>query len=188
MRQALSIGDRVKAILTRGRSLADDIHPQGIFYVEHTRNGALINTFSIKNAVTNVAKNDLLNVYFNSTTASGYWSIGLIDASTFSSTSVSDTSASHSGWNEYTNYTVGSSDSTHRGTWGQGSPAGQLITNGSPVTFTMTTSSGSIWGIFVIAGNTKGGNTGILWSTVAFNSALSVNSGDVLNVTYSIQL
>lgn len=188
MRESLPIHDAVMGQMVRGRGFSDQLPIRGLGHYRLTRGGVLIAEADFHNAVTNVAKNDLLNVYFDASTHSTTWGIGLIDNGTFSTTSAADTAASHSGWNEYTNYTITGGSSLLRGSWSQGSPVGQQITNSSPVAFTFTTSPGALWGIMVIADTTKSGTSGILWSTAPFNAVLNVLVGDLLNVTYTIQL
>lgn len=159
----------------------------GRFRAEHVRNGEVIGTYEFNNAVKNAAKNSFLDVFFNSATHLTTWCIGLVDNSTYSSDPNADTMTSHAGWTEFSSYTVGSSDSTHRGTWSQGSAAGQAVTNSSPVVFTFS-GSGTVWGVFVCSSNTKGDTSGLLWSSAALTAPLAVLSGDVLNITYTVAL
>jgi hypothetical protein len=186
MQQHVPIHDAVIGTMVRGRGHVDLLDPRGVFHIEHIRDGEVIAEFDVKNVVCNAAKNDLLNVYFNRTSTQAGWYIGLVDNSTFSSQSANDTSSSHSGWTEFTNYDIGS-NTTHRGTWGQGSPSGQQITNSSPVVYNFD-GSGTIWGIFVISDITKGGTIGILWSVAPFGAPIPVLINDNLRVTYTIQL
>lgn len=189
MLDSMPIHDAVNGQMIRGRQPTDFLDPRGVYHIQHIRDGAILAEFDIKNAVTNQAKNDLLNVYFNSTSHTTGWYIGLIDNNAFTATSAADTiTGTHSGWVEYTNYTVAGGSGIHRGAWGQGSASGQQATNSSPVVFTFATSPGAVWGIFVVGDISKTGTTGILWSTAAFNAVLPVQVGDVLNVTYTIQL
>ena len=112
-----------------------------------------------------------------------------MDASTFTQFQATDVMTSHTGWAEFSSYTV-SGNGTNRGTWSQGSAAAQAITNASPVTYDFTGFSGtaSVQGIFVVSDPAKTGTAGLLWSSASFLAPLSVQSGDQLRVTYTVQL
>ena len=92
----------------------------------------------------------------------------------------------HSGWGEFTNYTV-SGSGTVRATWGYGSATAQAVTNSSPGVFDFT-GSGSVQGILITGDPTKLGTGVLLWSTAAFAAPLAVTTGDQLRVTYTVQL
>ena len=90
-----------------------------------------------------------------------------------------DTAASHSGWIENTAYTQAS-----RQAWTPGAPAGQSITN--PVQASVTMNAGAtIKGAFIINNNTKGGTSGILWSTGLFGTPQVLVSTQILQLTYT---
>jgi hypothetical protein len=82
-----------------------------------------------------------------------------------------DTMSSHSGWTEFTNYTVGGS--AVRGT----------------ASFTSATSSGTVGGCFLVTGsgavNTQSSTAGTLYSAGAFSTAKVTTAGDTVSVTYS---
>lgn len=156
---------------------------KGKFKVEHfDKDGKLKGTYDFPNGITNVGKNDILGVYFFSgtQTATASWFIGLIDLASFSALAAGDTMASHAGWIEFTGY----SEATRRA-WGQGAPASQSITNASPATYSIN-ASGTVKGIFVVTNSTKGGTTGILWTTALFSADVPVSNGDSLKVTYTL--
>jgi hypothetical protein len=91
--------------------------------------------------------------------------------------------ASHAGWTENQNY-----DEATRPAWGQGSASGQAATNGTQIDFTISTDSQSIAGLFTTTNNTKGGTTGTLISATNFTSAKAADDGDVIKVTYTINV
>lgn len=134
------------------------------------------------NDITNEGKNDILDVYFSdgTQTASGNWRIGLVNASGFTAFAATDTLASHGGWTELTTYSQGT-----RPAWGPGNPATQSITNAAAVQFDMT-GTATVQGIFIPNDSTKGGTTGILWSTAPFSPTVPVVNGDQLRVTYTL--
>lgn len=159
---------------------ADILKFTGKFFVEQVRDGEIINSFEVFNAVKTVGKNNILDVMFNSGTQSGTWVLGLIDGSGTQTFNDADTMASHAGWSELTAYAE-----ANRPTWTSGAASSASITNASPVVFTLNATN-TVHGIFVVNQNTKGGTTGTLWSTVAFGSELSVANGDVLRLTYTL--
>ncbi len=150
---------------------------RGEWYVEHYREGALLGRYRFPNGITNVGKNYILDVGFNSITqiSQSSWCVGIIDNAGFSALAPADTMSSHGGWSEFTSY----SQST-RVAWGSGSASGQQISNATADTFDLT-ASGTLYGIFVNSDNTKGGTTGTLWSTAAFPTTIPVSNGDQLN-------
>lgn len=159
----------------------DFLDPKGVFTVEHfNKDGKKIGEYKFPNGVTNLGKNKLLDVMFNSVTPITTWFIGVVDNASFSAFSAADTMASHAGWVESTAYT----EST-RVAWGQGSASSQTVTNASPATFDIN-ATGTMNGIFISSDSTKGGTAGLLWTTGSFASTVPVSNGDQLKVTYSI--
>lgn len=176
----VNFNDRATVGVERNRSLPDVLDPRGRFKVEHIRDGNVIGVYEFPNGITNAGKDSLLNVYFHSATQITTWYVGLVDNSGFSAFAAADTASSHSGWTESQDY----GEST-RVSWGMDASSGQSITNSTADTFTMNATK-TIKGIFVISNSTKGGTTGTLWSTAAFGSTVSVNSADLLKVTYTV--
>ncbi len=130
-----------------------------------------------ENLITNVGLNFLLDSGLNSTEAGTIY-IGLKNTG---SPAAGDTMSSHAGWTENQNY----SEAT-RPAWGQGAASSQAVTNGTAVDFSINTNSQTIAGLFSTTNNTKGGTTGTLVSAVDFSSAKSADSGDTIQVTYTI--
>lgn len=106
------------------------------------------------------------------------WYAGLIDNDSFTGVAAGDTSASHSGWIESEEYSEGV-----RQTLAFGAAASRTVS--ASVAFTMNGTT-SIRGIFVIDDDTKGGTTGILFSTALFGTPPSLTSGNVLTANYSL--
>ncbi len=173
-------------------SAGHDLRPDGIpvdkmlfsgkLKLEHWRDGVLLNTYEFPNGITNVGKNLILDVMFNSATqvSQSSWCIGIIDNSGFSAVAAGDTMASHSGWNEFTNY-----NQSTRVAWGSGSASSQQTTNSVACTFDML-GTATLQGVFITSNNTKSGTTGSLWSTALFPSTIPVNNGDQLKITYAV--
>lgn len=163
------------------RGQFDGFRPNGRFHIEHRdKDGVLKGVYDITNQVTNAGKDAILNIMFDAATQITAWYIGLIDSSGFTAIAVTDTMASHAGWNEFTSYSE-----TVRQTWGVGASSGQSVTNASPATFSIN-GSGTVKGIFVNSVSTKSGTTGTLWSDALFASAVAVINGDSLKITYTV--
>lgn len=150
----------------------------------YNKNGIKQYETQARNLVVNQGKNDFLNVYFadGTPTALASWFMGLISDTGFTGIVAADTAASHAGWTEFTSY----SEST-RVAWGQTGPSTGVttITNSSPVTFNIS-GSGTLKGGFIITNSTKGGTTGKLWAAALFSTAVPVNNGDQMKVTYNL--
>lgn len=174
-------------IYNGGGRIIDPLNFDAYYDIELIRKAVVIERRRVKNGITNEGKNNLLSRFFNgSGTNSTAWSIGLINTSSFSGVSAADAGAGHSGWVEFLSYTTGGSSSL-RGSWTKGAASGQQLTNAAAVGFTFTANA-VLYGIFLINDSTKGGVGGTLWNTAPFNATLTVQTDDVLNVTYTLQL
>jgi hypothetical protein len=171
----------------RNPRLGDLLDLRGRFTVEHYRprkSGTLklLERYLIKNGITNVGKDYVLNVAFNSATqiANTSWYIGLIDNAGFTALAAADTMASHAGWTEWTSYSE-----TTRQAWGSVTSTAQSTGNATPASFTIN-ANGTLYGMFITSNNTKGGTTGTLWSTGGFSSTVPVSTSDVFRATYNL--
>jgi len=108
------------------------------------------------------------------------WYFGLIGATGFTALAAADTMASHSGWTELTGY----SSSTRPAFSPTISEA--LAFNPTPISFTATTSL-RIKGIFIASDSTKGGSSGILWSTAQLTIIRDLIVGQSLELTYRLR-
>jgi hypothetical protein len=157
----------------------------GVFGVEcFDRDGNLRWVDSAKNAVTNAALDDVLNVYIRGVTPTTTWYIGLVDNAGFTTFAAADTMPSHSGWSENTQYTG------TRQSWSPGASSGQSITNASALNYAMTPTVGvpaTIRGLFLCS-DTSASTSGVkLFATAAFTGGNQVvNNGDTLKVTYTL--
>ncbi len=185
----MNLGQKIGVRVTRGNNdivytnNEDQIPLSGRFRFEQWRDGKLIADGVFPNAIKNAAKNSLFDTMFNLATqvSTGSWCIGIIDNASFSAEAAGDTIASHAGWIEFTGYSQ-----ANRVAWGQGAASGQAIVNASAAVFDITASSGTLYGIFVVSQNTKGGTTGLLWTTGGFPSVVPVVSGDQIKIIYQI--
>lgn len=105
-----------------------------------------------------------------------------------------DTMSSHSGWTEFTNYTVGGSAVRGSPSFGAAtssglSPANVTTAAASAVTYTITGGGGTVSGCFLVTGSgassTQGNTSGTLYSAGAFGTAKTTTAGDTVSVTYS---
>lgn len=119
--------------------------------------------------------------------------LGLIDGAspTFLA---ADTMASHGGWTEFTNYTVGGSAVRGTATFASATSSGLSPSNvtsktATAITYTITGGGGTIGGCFLVTGSgassTQGNTSGTLYSAGAFSTAKVTTAGDTVSVTYS---
>ena len=154
----------------------------GKFTIEHfDKNGQLVDSFEIPNGITDEGVHDLFITNFDDGTKKPNWYVGLIDNAGFSAVAAADTSASHAGWTESTAYSNGT-----RPEWEPDAPASRAVTNGVSADFSINVNSTAIRGAFIISENTKGGATGILWSTGLFSTVKNLDDGDTFRITYSL--
>lgn len=152
---------------------------KGRFEVQHfDKDGNLKGTYEMPNGIVNLGLNKILDDMFNSGTQSATWSIGLI-SNTTPTLAAGDTMASHT-WTEDQSYSQAT-----RPTWTVGAASSRSVTNAATVDFSMNATV-TIFGIFIVDNNVKGGPTGTLWSTAPFASPVSATSGDTLKVTYTV--
>ena len=119
--------------------------------------------------------------------------LGLIAGST-PTFAAADTMASHAGWTEFVNYTVGGSAVRGTAVFGAASSTGVTPNNvttcgASAVLYTITGAGGTVGGCFLTTGtgavNTLSSTAGVLYSAGAFGTPRSTTAGDTVSVTYS---
>lgn len=79
---------------------------------------------------------------------------------------------------------------TNRGTWTPDAVASGKISNaGTPIQFTFAvTSPLVIYGAALLSAQARGATTGKLASAIRFASSRTLNNGDILQVTYEVEL
>jgi hypothetical protein len=190
-----SCGDKAEISLQAGAAQNEALGIEGAYYVEcRDANGNLKWTEDFPNLVNAVGKQLMLNTLLtgSSYTVTGPY-LGLI-GTTSPTFSASDTMTSHSGWTEFTAYTVSSSavrgtavfaTATSTGT----SPSNVTTSSASAITYTIVTPGGNVTGCFLTLGSgassTIGNTGGTLYSAGAFGTAKAVTAGDTVSVTYS---
>lgn len=185
-------GDMCEATVSRAAGSTETFGLQGIYTAEcYDAQGNLKWSDEIKNLVTNVGRQDMLDIYFSDTGA-GAVVMGLAGANgsaTFTP-AYTDTQSSHAGW-----YEVGGANApTYSGT--RKTPAFSGATDANPavlatsaaVIFSMT-GSGTVYGAFInVNGSSAIDNTtGVLYSIGGFTAgSKTVTAGDTINVTYTL--
>lgn len=126
-----------------------------------------------RNTFVNAGLNYLLDSGFGGTEYLGLKGSGTPNAA--------DTMSSHATWSEITAYTEGT-----RPTYSHAAASSQAVTNSaSKATFSINATT-TIYGIFCTTNSTKSGTTGTLISATDFASSKSADSGDTLEVTYTV--
>jgi hypothetical protein len=120
--------------------------------------------------------------------------LGLIGTTSPTFGTGSDTMTSHSGWTEFTNYTVGGSVVRGTAVFGSSTSSGNTPANvttsaASAITYTITGGGGNVTGCFLVTGagasSTQSNTGGTLYSAGAFATAKTTTAGDTVSVTYS---
>jgi len=105
-----------------------------------------------------------------------------------------DTMASHSGWTEFTNYTVGGSAVRGTAVFGAATSTGSTPTNvtscaATAIEYTITGAGGVVGGCFLVTGtgavNTQNNTNGVLYSAGNFAVAKTTTATDTVSVTYT---
>jgi hypothetical protein len=161
----------------------------GVFRVEcRDSQGALKWVEEIPNLVVNVGLQDMSTKYFTGSSYTAAWYLGLYGAGATNNPAAGDTSASHAGWTEVTNYSNATRPTCTFGTATTASPS--VISNSAaPAAFNIN-GTVTVGGAFLISNSTKGGGTGTLFSAADFEAPgdRAVVSGDVVSVTYTVSL
>lgn len=185
MEDILSVEATASAGLHARPDATSFINPEGVFHVQHFRDGKLIWEDTFHNTVVDVGKRLILDTILGNS-AAGAIVMGLKGTG---SVAAADTQASHAGWNE-----VGGTNaptySGSRKTPSFSAASGTSKTTSSAVSFSIT-SSGTVAGCFINIGGsaTIDNTTGTLLSAGDFSGgSRSVINGDTLSVTYTLSV
>lgn len=189
-------GDKAYATWHTNGVQAETVGIEGFYHVEcRDKDGNLKWEETFPNLVNAVGKELMLDTLLRTsgtyTTVGPY--LGLISGSspTFLA---ADTMASHGGWTEFTNYTVGGSAIRGTAVFGASSSTGLSPSNvttasATAITYTITGAGGTIGGCFLVTGSgassTQGNTSGTLYSAGAFATPKITTAGDTVAVTYS---
>jgi hypothetical protein len=189
-----SFGDSAVATLQANAVNGETVGVEGHYRVEcRDKDGNLKWAEEFPNLVVAVGKELMFNTLLkgSSYTVTGPF-LGLIDSSP--SFAATDTMASHAGWTEFVNYTVGGSAVRGTATFADASSTGSSPSNvtssaASAITYTITGAGGTVAGCFLVTGSgassTQNNTSGVLYSAGAFATAKTTTVGDTVSVTYS---
>ena len=178
----VSASSTVNAGVSASRDGVNGAGADGHYVIECVdANGAVKWTEDITNIIVNEGLNYLAGSSIGQVAKTTSWYLGLTDGTP--TVSAAHTMASHSGWVEVTAYSEGS-----RPTFTPGAVSSQTVDNvGNEALFSINADSTTVGGAFMVSVNSKGGSTGTLFSGGAFSGGdKAVDSGDTLNVTYSL--
>ena len=184
MDEQVQVGEAAGATVARGAGVLADVRMHGRFEVECIGpDGRVRWRDEIRNLVTTVGKNDLLDKYL---AGSGYTASVRMGLKGTGSAAAGDTQASHGGWSE-----VGGANAPaytgNRPTPSFSAASGGSKATSAAVSFTIT-SPGTVAGCFLNVGGsaTKDDTTGVLYSAGDFTGGNKVvGASDVLSVTYT---
>lgn len=190
-----NFGDHAVATMQANAVGAETVGIEGVYHVEcRDVNGNLKWEEKFPNLVNAVGKELMLDTLLggSSYSVTGPY-LGLIGSAspTFLA---ADTMASHTGWTEFINYTVGGSAVRGTAVFGAASstglsPANVTSANATSITYTITGGGGTVSGCFLTLGtgavNTQNDTGGTLYSAGAFTTSKTTTAGDTVSVTYS---
>ena len=195
-KELANYGDKAVATLQTKATGAETIGLEGTYYIEcRDANGSLKWSESFQNLVNAVGKQLMFDTLLGGSayTVVGPF-LGLISTTSPTFGTGSDTMSSHSGWSEFTNYTVGGSSVRGTAVFSSAtssgnSPANVTTSAASAITYTITGAGGNITGCFLVTGSgassTQGNTGGTLYSAGAFATPKTTTAGDTVSVTYS---
>lgn len=180
MNQETQVGFQTAAGVTCGPKLEESIpFGRATYHFEaFNAEGIPLWEEEIKNLVTTVGRNDVLQQYFKGSGYTASWFVGLKGTGT---ESVNDTMANHPTWPEIVAYSQATRPSLTLGTVSGGS----VDNTAARATFSINASA-TIAGGFVTNSSTKGGTTGILYSVGNFSASRTLAAGDSLQVTITL--
>jgi hypothetical protein len=189
------VGDSAVVTLQAGAAKDESLGMAGVYHVEcRDAQGNLKWEESFPNLVNAVGKELMLDTLLKGSSYSVVGPfLGLIDGAgaTFAA---SDTMASHSGWTEFANYTVGGSAVRGTAVFASATSTGSTPSNvttsaATAITYTITGAGGTVGGCFLVTGSGASSainnTSGTLYSAGNFAVAKVTTSGDTVSVTYS---
>jgi len=194
-KEIASCGDKAEISLQANVAGTETVGIEGHYHVEcRDADGNLKWTDSFPNLVNAIGKQLMLNTLLAGTsyTTVGPF-LGLI-GTTSPTFAASDTMTSHTGWTEFTNYTVGGSAVRGTAVFSAATSSGTTPSNvttaaAAAITYTITGAGGNVTGCFLCTGSgassTQSNTGGTLYSAGAFATAKTTTAGDTVSVTYS---
>jgi hypothetical protein len=185
--------DKVSGTIERFSGFGEGAAGGGTFIFEaYDKDGNLKWTAEAKNLTTNQGRQDMNAKYFLGSSYTAAWFIGLVNNTPAPSYAVTDTMASHAGWDETTAYDTSNRATATFGTATDDNPSviSNSVASGGTVASFVIDDTVTIDGAFLTATQDNSTNTGVLFSVAAFEvpGDRSVVAGDTLNVTYQFSL
>lgn len=182
----------VFAALVREGNLHEAMNAEGIFHVQHVRDGRVIWEDIFPNTVVTVGKNLALDTFLAGAayTVTGPF-MGLISSTSYSAISAADTMTSHAGWLEAGNANAPTYTAPRKtAVWSAASAGAKALS--AALSFAIT-GTGTVKGAFMTYGtgavSTIDNTAGTLLSAGLFTGGdRAVLSGDTINVSYSMSL
>jgi len=179
--------DTVAAGLVAGTQTAAGAKGGGVYHVQCLDSeGNLKWEDTAHNLVVNVGLQDMNTKYFQGSSYTAAWYLGLVTGPGSATTyAAADTLASHAGWAEFTNY-AGARKAVIFATATTADPS--VIATSAALSFSISGAGGTVGGAFLCT--VSSGTSGVLFSEADFQSPGDrvVVSGDTLNVTYTFSL
>ena len=189
MQAKASSAETVTASVQRGCDDAQRVAGGGVFTVEcRDEQGNLKWSAESSNLVMNGGVKHMNDTYFLGSGYTATWFLGLYGPAASNNPAAGDTMASRPGWSEITPYNNATRPACAFAAASTADPS--VITNSaSPAVFNINATA-TIGGAFLVANNTRGGTTGILFSAADFAAPgdRNVTSGDTITVTYTFSL
>jgi len=194
-KELASCGDKAEISLQANVAGTETVGIEGAYHVVcRDAEGNVKWEEGFPNLVNAVGKQLMLNTLLagSSYTTVGPF-LGLITGAT-PTFAAADTMSSHSGWTEFTDYTVGGSAVRGTAVFSSATSAGTTPANvttaaAAAITYTITGSGGIVSGCFLVTGSgassTQSNTGGTLYSAGAFATAKTTTAGDTVSVTYS---
>jgi hypothetical protein len=185
--------DKVSGTIERFSGFGEGAAGGGTFIFEaRDKDGNIKWTAEAKNLTTNQGRQDMNAKYFLGSSYTAAWFIGLVNNTPAPSYAVTDTMASHAGWDETTAYDTSNRATATFGTATDDNPSviSNSVASGGTVASFAINNTVTIDGAFLTATQDNSTNTGVLFSVAAFEvpGDRSVVDGDTLNVTYQFSL
>lgn len=190
MKDSLNAGSVQSAAIVQNLDTDEILAAAGVYTVEcRDAQGDLKWTDTIKNVVTTVGKNDLLDKYLAGSAYTAAFYLGLISSVSYlGAPQGTDTMSSHTNWTEAgaTNAPAYSQGARPTAAWSAAAAGAKALS--ASLAYSIT-SSGTIKGAFLTTVATKDGTTGILFSAGLFSGGDKVVANtDTLNVSYSLSV
>lgn len=184
-------GDIFSAKLGACPIMGDEMRAIGLFHATfRDRDGNIYYDEEFPNLITTVGKNFQLDTTLagSSYTVVGPY-MGLISSTSFTTTAIGDTMASHAGWLEAGTTNAPTYSARIICAWSAASGGAKALS--SPLVFTFT-GTGTVQGGFIVTGTgavvTNLSTVGTLYSAGALGTAQPVISGNTLSMSYTTTL